>query len=138
MQLLEGRYREDIEPNDYVSPNTKDARKGNLHLMRAFHVALRKSGVQNFRFHDLRHTFATRLVQAGGDLYTVQKLRRWKTVSMVQRYAHHNTCDLTLELREEIRGFLGGHLLRLCGISRDMPGYYEISSDRICFGMGFF
>lgn len=106
MQLLEGRYREDIEPNDYVSPNTKDARKGNLHLMRAFHVALRKSGVQNFRFHDLRHTFATRLVQAGGDLYTVQKLRRWKTVSMVQRYAHHNT--ETLRNAIEVMDGIGG------------------------------
>jgi hypothetical protein len=42
------------------------------------------------RFHDLRHTFATRLVQNGVDLYTVQKLGRWKTLSMVTRYAHHH------------------------------------------------
>jgi site-specific recombinase XerD len=42
------------------------------------------------RFHDLRHTFATRLVQNGADLYTVQKLGRWKTLSMVTRYAHHH------------------------------------------------
>ena len=91
MQLLEGRYRDDVELSDYVFPNTKDDRKGNILLMKAFHVALRKSEVKNFRFHDLRHTFATRLVQAGVDLYTVQKLGRWKTVSMVQRYAHHNT-----------------------------------------------
>ncbi|MFQ5781129.1 MAG: tyrosine-type recombinase/integrase, partial [Nitrospiria bacterium] len=46
------------------------------------------------RFHDLRHTFATRLVQAGVDLYSVQKLGRWKTVSMVIRYAHHHTESL--------------------------------------------
>ena len=39
--------------------------------------------------HDLRHTFATRLVQAGADIYTVQKLGRWKTIQMVMRYAHH-------------------------------------------------
>ena len=42
------------------------------------------------RFHDLRHTFATRLVQNGADLYMVQKLGRWKTLSMVTRYAHHH------------------------------------------------
>jgi len=42
-----------------------------------------------FRFHDLRHTFATRLVQAGVDIYIVQKLGRWKNISMVMRYAHH-------------------------------------------------
>ncbi|HMI39438.1 MAG TPA: tyrosine-type recombinase/integrase, partial [Nitrospiraceae bacterium] len=32
---------------------------------------------------------ATRLIQAGVDVYTVQKLGRWKTISMVLRYAHH-------------------------------------------------
>jgi len=42
----------------------------------------------------LRHTFATRLVQNGVDLYTVQKLGRWKTVSMVMRYAHHHSESL--------------------------------------------
>jgi integrase len=49
-----------------------------------------KAEIQNFRFHDLRHTFATRLVQSGVDLYTVQKLGRWKDAAMVMRYAHHN------------------------------------------------
>jgi hypothetical protein len=34
-------------------------------------------------------TFATRLIQAGLDVYTVQKLGRWKTISRVLRYAHH-------------------------------------------------
>ena len=45
--------------------------------------------VNQFRFRDLRCTFTTRLVQAGGDIYTVQKLGRWKTVSIMMRYAHH-------------------------------------------------
>jgi integrase len=58
-------------------------------LIRAFHSVLVKAGIKNFRFHDLRHTFATRLVQNGVDLYTVQKLGRWKTISCVMRYAHH-------------------------------------------------
>lgn len=58
-------------------------------LLRAFYSAMKKARIEKFRFHDLRHTFATRLVQAGVDLYAVQKLGRWKTVSMVMRYAHH-------------------------------------------------
>jgi len=37
---------------------------------------------------------ATRLVQAGADIYTVQKLGRWKTISMVMRYAHHHSESL--------------------------------------------
>ena len=58
-------------------------------LLRAFYPAMRKASITRFRFHDLRHTFATRLIQAGVDVYTVQKLGRWKTISMVLRYAHH-------------------------------------------------
>ena len=58
-------------------------------LLRAFYPAMRKAGIERFRFHDLRHTFATRLIQAGVDVYTVQTLGRWKTIAMVLRYAHH-------------------------------------------------
>jgi integrase len=90
MRLLRSKYREDLDLDSYVFPNTNSDRKGNRLLLKAFYAALKRSGITNFRFHDLRHTFATRLVQNGVDLYTVQKLGRWKTVSMVQRYAHHH------------------------------------------------
>ncbi|HXN07455.1 MAG TPA: tyrosine-type recombinase/integrase [Nitrospiria bacterium] len=43
----------------------------------------------DFHFHDLRHTFATRLIQGGIDLYKLQRLGRWKDISMVMRYPHH-------------------------------------------------
>jgi integrase len=43
-----------------------------LNLLRAFYPAMRKAGIIRFRFHDLRHTIATRLIQAGVDVYTVQ------------------------------------------------------------------
>ncbi len=89
MKLLRGRVGTVRSESDYVFPNTNYDRKGNRLLLKAFYSALKKSGVKNFRFHDLRHTFATRLVQNGVDLYTVQKLGRWKNTSMVMRYAHH-------------------------------------------------
>jgi integrase len=58
-------------------------------LRDAFSKALRKAEIEDFRFHDLRHTFATRLVQNGVDLYKVKELLGHKTISMTMRYAHH-------------------------------------------------
>jgi integrase len=55
----------------------------------AFEKALAKSGIRDFRFHDLRHTFATKLVQNGVDLYKVKELLGHKTLAMTTRYAHH-------------------------------------------------
>jgi len=69
----------------YVFPNTLNQRKENRVLLTAFYKALTRAGIKNFRFHDLRHTFATRLVQNGVDRYRVQKPGRWKNVTMVQR-----------------------------------------------------
>jgi integrase len=59
------------------------------HLRRAFRLALGKAKIDDFHFHDLRHTFATRLVQAGVDIYKVQRLLGHKSPIMTQRYAHH-------------------------------------------------
>ncbi len=47
-----------------------------------------KKIVPDFRFHDLRHTFASRLAMEGVDLLTIKELGGWKSLSMVQRYAH--------------------------------------------------
>jgi integrase len=58
-------------------------------LLRAFYKVRKAAGLQELRFHDLRHTFATRLVQAGIDLYVVKELLGHKTIVMTMRYAHH-------------------------------------------------
>lgn len=60
------------------------------YLVRAFTKARDRADIPDFRFHDLRHTFATRLVQKGVDLYKVQRLLGHKTGLMTQRYAHHS------------------------------------------------
>jgi integrase len=56
----------------------------------AFKSALKKADIKDFRFHDLRHTFATRLSQAGVDPYTVQTIMGHKSFTTTQRYAHHH------------------------------------------------
>jgi integrase len=52
-------------------------------------LLLDKVKITDFHFHDLRHTCATRMVQAGVDLYKVQRLLGHKSPIMTQRYAHH-------------------------------------------------
>lgn len=53
-----------------------------------FACMARKAEVLNFRWHDLRHTFASRLIMAGVDLRTVQELLGHKTIAMTVRYSH--------------------------------------------------
>jgi integrase len=57
-------------------------------VQKFFVAALKKSGIMNFRFHDLRHTFASHLVMMGVDLKTVQELMGHKKIEMTLRYSH--------------------------------------------------
>ena len=57
-------------------------------LKRSWATALKKSHILDFRFHDLRHTFASRLVMAGVDLTTVKELLGHKDIKMTLRYSH--------------------------------------------------
>lgn len=59
------------------------------HLRRAFRRALNQAKITGLTFHDLRHSFATRLVQAGIDLYKVKELLGHNSIVTTQRYAHH-------------------------------------------------
>ena len=54
----------------------------------AWKAALRRSGIAHCRFHDLRHTFASRLVAAGADLVEVKDLMGHASINMTVRYAH--------------------------------------------------
>jgi integrase len=64
--------------------NSKTIRR----VERAFKGALRRAGIQDFKFHDLRHTFASHVIMRGGSLKDVQELLGHKTMTMTLRYSH--------------------------------------------------
>ena len=74
----------------YVFPSAtgetpRDARN---YMNRVFNKALKAARIEDFTWHCLRHTFASRLVMTGVDLRTVQDLLGHKTITMTLRYSH--------------------------------------------------
>jgi integrase len=55
---------------------------------KAWREALKKAGIEDFRWHDLRHTWASWLVQSGVPLGVIQEMGAWESPEMVRRYAH--------------------------------------------------
>nr|WP_072551070.1 site-specific integrase [Candidatus Fukatsuia symbiotica] len=62
---------------------------------RAWQTGLKRAGISDFRFHDLRHTWASWLVQSGVPLSALQEMGGWESVEMVRRYAHLSPTHLT-------------------------------------------
>lgn len=55
---------------------------------KAWYKALKRAGIENFRWHDLRHTWASWLTQKGVPLNVIQEMGAWESTEMVKRYAH--------------------------------------------------
>jgi integrase len=93
-----------IPINDDLSELFKDIRKTNQlkfdyvfcdnrgrpfkQITRSFQASLQKAGIDDFRFHDLRHTFASHFVMRKGSLKDLQEILGHKTLTMTMRYAH--------------------------------------------------
>ena len=57
-------------------------------IKKPFANALKRAGIEDFRFHDLRHTFASHYIMSGGDLLALKEILGHADLTMVQRYAH--------------------------------------------------
>lgn len=55
---------------------------------KAWYKALKRAGIEDFRWHDLRHTWASWLAQGGVPLNVLQEMGAWQSTEMVRRYAH--------------------------------------------------
>jgi site-specific recombinase XerD len=53
-----------------------------------FKPAIREAEIENFHWHDLRHTFASRLIMRGASLRAVQEALGHKGIAMTLRYSH--------------------------------------------------
>ena len=55
---------------------------------KTWYAALKRAGIENFRWHDLRHTWASWHVQNGTPMFALQEMGGWESPEMVRRYAH--------------------------------------------------
>jgi integrase len=86
LRVLKGWKPATEKPSDLVFPSKNGTRMDNIN--KAWRSLMIRAGIANFRFHDLRHTFASWLVQGGTDLYTVRDLLGHHSITMTERYAH--------------------------------------------------
>jgi len=92
----------------------------------AFNAACRRAGITGLRFHDLRHSFATRLVEKGVDLITVKELLGHSSVKITERYTHSygEQKEKAVELLNDIAiggAKKGSNLGYICDMTDGLP-----------------
>jgi len=81
------RLRKDRRSKEYVFINPETGRPI-TDVSRSFDTTCRRAGIENLRFHDLRHTFGTRLKNEGADIKTIMELMGHRSIKMTERYMH--------------------------------------------------
>ena len=91
----ESEGEEFVFANNKTGLNLTDVKKG-------FRSACREAGIEDFKFHDLRHTAGTRLADTGADAFTIAEVLGHATLQMTQRYTHATNA----RKREAVEAFL--------------------------------
>lgn len=92
----------------YVFPNV-ETDKPFSNITNQWHWIRKTAGLHDLRIHDLRHSFASFLINGGRSLYEVQNLLGHSTARMTERYAHLNS-ETTLAAAKAADAVLGGLL----------------------------
>ncbi|EIJ5071612.1 site-specific integrase [Salmonella enterica] len=80
--------------------STPAVRKMRIDSKTSWLSACRRAGIEDFRFHDLRHTWASWLILSGVPLSVLQEMGGWESIEMVRRYAHLAPNHLTEHARK--------------------------------------
>lgn len=103
---LLSRWKTQSKKTGHVFPSKSGSRLTNINI--SWRNLIRNSGITRFRFHDLRHHFASRLVMAGVDLNTVRELLGHGDIKMTLRYAHLAPAIKAAAVQKLVRGENGG------------------------------
>ena len=80
-------FRSMNHKSEYVFLDSR-GKKPMVCVRKGFVNALERAGITDFRFHDLRHTFASHFIMNGGDPLTLKEILGHSTMKMVERYTH--------------------------------------------------
>ena len=86
LDLLRQHARVRYLESDLVFPSYTNIKR--RRVRDAWNNAVRRAGIADFHFHDLRHTFASYLAMNGASLLEIAEVLGHKTLAMVKRYAH--------------------------------------------------
>lgn len=111
MQVLNGK-----SPYLFFNPGTG---KPFMNVRKGFIAACDRASIEGLRFHDLRHTFASRLVKKGVDIITVKELLGHSSVRITERYTH-SSWEQKKKAASALEGICDGYVTNLERIE-DLP-----------------
>lgn len=112
------------ENNPWVFPNPKTG-KPYISIFGSWNTARNAAGLSDVRIHDLRHSFASFLVNAGRSLYEVQKILGHTQVKTTQRYAHLSQ-DTLLDAADAAHQMAGSMVYAIEPVKPDQLGYRNV------------
>lgn len=97
-----------VRRGDLVFPSPRTGERL-IEIKRSFNRALKMAGIENLRFHDLRHTAATRMADSGADAFTLMKILGHTDIRMTSRYTHATDSAIRKAVENLDKGEHFGH-----------------------------